>query len=252
MLGHLIIAAALLIFVALDLVFVSFSNTPDAALTFAVIAFLILALMSASAGSFTAEPDESEHLLRWVLPDPLGSLKRVVLAWALPASLVVAVAFVPSLSGARSVNPTVQLGSVLAVFWLLGSIGLTGAVLGFLWPRTGLFESVIVGGLLVGFQVFLTWARLDLSRYELQFGLFNLMVWVSLCLLGAWVGTVLRQVAEVHLYQLIDEDVEEASATAQGIDGEYAGLAAVPETDSTRMEEGLRPSRLASEPEDGG
>jgi hypothetical protein len=149
------------------------------------------------------------------------------------------------------VNPTVQLGSVVAVFWLLGSIGLTGAVLGFLWPRTGLFESVMVGGLLVGFQVFLTWARLDLSRYELQFGLFNLMVWVSLCLLGAWVGTVLRQVAEVHLYQLVDEAVEEASTTAQDIDGEYSGAEAVPEPDATRMDVELRPSRLASEPEDG-
>jgi hypothetical protein len=224
MLGHLIIAAALLVFVALDLVFVSFSNTPPAALTFAVISFLILALMSASAGSMAVDSEEPRHLLDWVLPDPLGSLKRVQLAWTAPALLVVAVAFVPSLSDSQDVNPAVQLGSVLSVFWLLASIGLTGAVLGFLWPRTGPFEAVVVGGLLVGFQALLTWVSVDITRAELQLGLFNLMIWVSLCLMGAWVGTTLRQIAETRLYQLLDIAPEEAGPTpAEGMSSGYMG-----------------------------
>jgi hypothetical protein len=252
MLGHLIIAAALLVFVALDLVFVNFSNTPPAALTFAVISFLILALMSASAGSLAVDSEESGHLLSWVLPDPLGSLKRVLLAWPIPASLVVAVAFVPSLGDSRDINPAVQLGSVLAVFWLLASMGLTGAVLGFLWPHTGLFEAVIVGGLLVGFQVLLTWARVEITWDELQLGLFNLMIWVSLCLIGAWVGTTLRQIAETHLYQLLDDAPERVGpTTAEGLGGGYARAARVVEADSVDTEEEVRPSRLAPESDDG-
>jgi hypothetical protein len=252
MLGHLIIAAALLVFVVLDLVFVSFSNTPPAALTFAVISFLILALMSASAGSLIVGSEESGNLLSWVLPDPLGSLKRVLLAWAIPALLVVAVVFLPSLSDAQDINPAVQLGSVLAVFWLLASMGLTGAVLGFLWPRTGLFDAVIVGALLVGFQALLTWARVDITRNELQLGLFNLMVWVSLCLIGAWVGTTLRQIAETRLYQLIDDAPEEAGpTTAEVMGGGYSGAATALEAESAGTDEEVRPPQLAPESDHG-
>lgn len=252
MLGHLIIAAALLVFVALDLVFVSFSNTPPAALTFAVISFLILALMSASAGSLVVDSEESGNFLRWVLPDPLGSLKRVLLAWAIPALLVVAVAFVPSLSDSRDINPTVQLGSVLAVFWLMASMGLAGAALGFLWPRTGLFEAVIVGGLLVGFQMLLTWVGVDITWNELRLGLFNLMIWVSLCLVGAWVGIVLRQIAETHMYRLPDDSPEEVGpTTAEGMGGGYSGAGTVLESELVEMEEEARPRRLAQESDDG-
>lgn len=221
MLRHLIIAAALLVFVGLDLVFVSFSNTPPAALVFAIISFLILALMAASAGSFSGEDEDPGHLLRWVLPDPLGSLKRVLLAWIVPALLAAAVAFVPSLSDPREINSTVQLGSVMAIFWLLASLGLVGTVLGFLWPRTGLFDAVVVGGLLVVFQVFLTWARLDTARSGLLIGLFNLMLWVSLCLIGAWLGTILRQIADTRLYPLPEDLPDDSSAVlSPGIPGE--------------------------------
>ena len=49
---HLMIAVALLAFAGLDVIFVEFSDTPSAALTFAVLAYLILLLLSGTAGSF--------------------------------------------------------------------------------------------------------------------------------------------------------------------------------------------------------
>ena len=55
--SHLMIAVALLVFAGLDVVFVKFSDTPSAALVFAVLAYLILLILSGSAGGFV---DESE------------------------------------------------------------------------------------------------------------------------------------------------------------------------------------------------
>ena len=71
---HLIIAAALLAFAGLDVVFVEFSDTPTAALMFALLSFLILLILSGAAGGYSDQPDSGNpgsatdnHLCRrWV------------------------------------------------------------------------------------------------------------------------------------------------------------------------------------------
>ena len=69
-----------------------------------------------------------------------------------------------------------------------------GAVLGFLWPRTGALEAVLVGGSVVLAQSLLSWTKVDANREALQLTLYTWMVWVSVCLIGAWVGITLRQI----------------------------------------------------------
>ncbi len=60
-----------------------------------------------------------------------------------------------------------------------------GAVLGFLWPRKGALEAVLVGGLVVLSQSLLSWAKVDASREAIQMALYTWMVWVSVCPIGA-------------------------------------------------------------------
>ena len=53
---------------------------------------------------------------------------------------------------------------------------------------------MIVGGLVVPIQGLLIWAKVDASCQDLQLALYPWMVWVSVCLIGAWVGLLLREV----------------------------------------------------------
>ena len=52
-----------------------------------------------------------------------------------------------------------------AVFWLLTALALVGAVLGFIWTRTGALEAVLVGGLVVTAQSLLSWAKVCLEPF---------------------------------------------------------------------------------------
>ena len=84
-LRHLIIGSALLVFVALDVVFVEFSETPSAALVFSVLSYLILLLLSGAAGrlplksgfaAIEGDRDYDGNLLGTV---PGGTLGRVAI-----------------------------------------------------------------------------------------------------------------------------------------------------------------------------
>ena len=79
-------------------------------------------------------------------------VSRLLLAYSVPAVLLLLVAFLPDLDDLLAPNATVQLGSTCAVFWLLVSLALVGVVQGFLWPHSGVFQAVIVGGLVVATQ----------------------------------------------------------------------------------------------------
>jgi hypothetical protein len=136
------LAIALPSFAALDVIFVEFSDTPAAALTFAVMSFLVLLLLSGSAGSFGPEPEDYTTLFGPMLgPGLKGFLTRIVLASVIPVVLLVALAYVPDLNDPLDPSETVRLGSSLAGFWLLMSLALVGAVLGFLWPRSGALDG---------------------------------------------------------------------------------------------------------------
>ena len=74
------------------------------------------------------------------------------------------------------------------------SLALVGVVQGFLWPHRGVFQAVIVGGLVVATQGLLSWAKVDASWPDLQLALDTWMVWVSVRLIGAWVGLLLHEV----------------------------------------------------------
>ena len=199
---HLMIAVALLVFAGLDLVFVRFSDTPAAALTFAVLAFLILLILSGSAGSFVDRlGDNTASLSRLSGPGRLGILSRVGLAALIPLVLLLFLAYIPDIDDPLDPSETVQLGSTFAVFWLLMSLALVGAVLGFLWPRTGALEAVLVGGIVVLAQSLLSWIKVDASREALQLAMYTWMVWVSVCLIGAWVGLGLRGLGDAYLYR---------------------------------------------------
>jgi hypothetical protein len=201
-LHHLLIAVALLSLVGLDLIFVSFSDSSSAALTFAVLSYAILLLLSLSAGTMVPPPQGNGALLV-LLPDP-GPLEfalRTLLAAAVPVVLLLVLAFMPGQDNPFGPSASVQLGTTFAVFWLLMSLALTGTVLGFLWPRTGAVQAVLAGALVVLVQGLLSWARVDASRETIQLALYTWMVWVSLCLAGAWVGLVLRRISDLYLYQ---------------------------------------------------
>jgi len=200
-LRHLMIATALLAFAGLDVVFVEFSDTPAAALTFAVLSYMILLLLSGSAGSFGDELEGYAAFLGPFLgPGRLGLLVRTSLAAVIPVVLLLILAYIPDLDDPLDPSETVQLGSTFAVFWLLMSLALVGAVLGFLWPRSGALEAVLVGGLVVLAQSLLSWAKVDAGRGAVQLALYTWMVWVSICLIGAWVGLTLRQIGDFYLF----------------------------------------------------
>ncbi len=192
---HLLIAVALLASVGLNLIFVSFSDEPSAALTFALLSYFIMLLLTGSVGIYVPDfEDYTGFLGPLVRNGTQGFVSRLLLAYSVPAVLLLLVAFLPDLDDPLAPNATVQLGSTFAVFWLLMSLALVGVVQGFLWPRSGVFQAVIVGGLVVVTQGLLGWAKLDASRQDLQLALYTWMVWVSVSLIGAWVGLLLREV----------------------------------------------------------
>ena len=202
---HLIIGSALLLFVALDVVFVEFSETPSAALVFSVLSYLILLLLSGAAGGFPQRSGfaatEGNAVYLGGLLGPLrgGTLGRVAIAALIPVALLLLLAFIPDLDDPLDPSETVQLGSTFAVFWLLMSLALVGVVLGFLWPKSGALDAVLVGGTVILAQSLLSWAKADASREALQLALYTWMVWVSICLIGAWVGLTLRQIGDADL-----------------------------------------------------
>ena len=215
---HLLIAVALLAAVGLDLIFVTFSDEPSAALTFALLSYFIMLLLSGSTGSYVPDmPDYTTFLGPLVREGMQGFVSRLLLAYSVPAVLLLLVAFIPSLADPLTPSATVQLGSTLAVFWLFMSLGLVGVVQGFLWPHSGVFQAVIVGGLVVLTQGLLSWAKVDAGREELQLALYTWMVWVSICLIGAWVGLLLREVSGLQPRGTPELPGEELPAYAQDI-----------------------------------
>ena len=212
---HLMIAVALLATVGLALIFVSFSDAPAAALTFAVLSYVIMLLLSGSASGYASEPEDYTTFLNpWVRHGLSGIMARVLLAYTVPTVLLFLIAFIPDLDDPLVPNDTVQLGSTFAVFWLLMSLALVSAVLGFLWPRTGPVQAVLVGGLVVMTQSLLSWAKADASRDSLLLALYTWMVWVSICLIGAWVGLILRQISDFYLHQVRAEQLEDPRTLA--------------------------------------
>ena len=199
---HIMIATALLAFAGLDLVFVRFSDTPAAALTFAGLSYAILLLLSGSAGRFWVDPgDYSTVPGRYLEPEMLRFPIRIPVAASIPIGLLLVLAFIPDLDDPLDPSETVQLGSTFAVFWLLMSLALVGAVLGFLWPKTGALEAVLVGGMVVLAQCLLSLVKVDASRGAVQLALYTWMVWVSISLIGSWVGVTLRQINTFYLFQ---------------------------------------------------
>ena len=199
---HVMIAVALLTFAGLDVIFVEFSDTPSAALTFAVLAYLILLLLSGTAGSFGDKLSDFAGFFGPVIASSRKVfLTKILMAALIPVVLLLVLAFIPDLDDPLDPSETVQLGSTFAVFWLLMSLALVGAVLGFIWPRTGALEAVLVGGFVVLAQSLISWAKADASRDAVQLALHTWMVWVSICLIGAWVGFTLRQIGDLYLIQ---------------------------------------------------
>ena len=124
-LHHLLIAVALLAAVGLDLIFVTFSGEPSAALTFALLSYFIMLLMSGSAGSYVPDMEDfTEFLGPLVRNGTQGFVSRLLLTYSVPAVLLLLVAFLPDLDDPLAPNATVQLGSTFAVFWLLMSLAL--------------------------------------------------------------------------------------------------------------------------------
>ena len=215
---HLLIAVALLATVGLDLIFVSFSGEASAALTFALLSYFIMLLLSSSVGSYVPDMEDHTAFLGPLVQEGVqGFVSRLLVAYSVPAVLLLLVAFIPHLGDPLVPSATVQLGSTLAVFWLLMSLGLVGVVQGFLWPRTGVFQAVIVGGLVVVTQGLLSWAMVDANREDLQLALYTWMVWVSICLIGAWVGLLLREVVGFQAGGIAVVPGEELPAFAQEI-----------------------------------
>ena len=159
---HLLIAVALLAAVGLNLIFISFSDEPSAALTFSLLSYFIMLLLSGSAGSYVPDMEDFTGFLGPLVRNGTqGFVSRLLLAYSVPAVLLLLVAFLPDLDDPLAPNATVQLGSTFAVLWLLMSLALVGVVQGFLWPHSGVFQAVIVGGLVVATQGLLSWAKVD-------------------------------------------------------------------------------------------
>ena len=123
---------------------------------------------------------------------------RLVLAAFVPVALLFILAYLQELDSLVEPREIVRLGSTFAVFWLLSSLALVGAFLGFFWPRTGPLESVVVGGIVVLAQGLLSHATVDAGRATIQLSLYTWMVWSTVCLVGAWVGLVMRQGIEYY------------------------------------------------------
>ena len=220
---HLLIAVALISLVGLDLIFVNYSDTSSAALTFAVLSYIILLLLSVSAGNLVQPREENgANIALLPEPGPLGFVVRTVLASLAPVVLLLVLAFMPDQDNPFGPSASVQLGTTFAAFWLLMSLALVGTVLGFLWPRTGAGQAVVVGALVVLVQGLLSWARVDASRETIQFALYTWMVWVSLCLVGAWVGLILRRISDVYLYQTGTGRLTAVAAPASDPDPAFA------------------------------
>ena len=210
---HLLIAVALLASVGLNLIFISFSDEPSAALTFALLSYFIMLLLGGSAGSYVPDMEDYTGFLGpLVKHGTQGFVSRLLLAYSVPAVPLLLVAFLPDLDDPLAPNATAQLGSTFAVFWLLMSLALVGVMQGFLWPHSGVFQATIVGGLVVMTQGLLSWAKLDASRHDLQLALYTWMVWVSVCLIGAWVGLLLREVGGFQTGVVPENSVEEGPA----------------------------------------
>ena len=162
---------------------------------------MILLLLSGSAGGLADTPEYATRVSGWSLgPTVAGFLTRILAGSLLPVALLLLLAYIPDFDDPLDPSDTVQLGSTFAVFWLLMSLALVGAVLRFLWPRSGALEAVSVGGLVVTAQSLISWAKVSASGEAVQLALYTWMVWVSVCLVGAWVGFGLRQISESSLF----------------------------------------------------
>ena len=152
----------------------------------------------------------------------MGFVVRTLLASLVPVVFLLVLAFMPDRDNPFGPSASVRLGTTFAAFWLLMSLALVGAVLGFLWPRTGAGQAVVVGALVVLVQGLLSWARVDASREAIQLALYTWMVWVSLCLVGAWVGLILRRIGDLYLYQAGTGRLPARAALAADPDPAYA------------------------------
>ena len=208
---HLLIAVALLAFVVLDLTFISYSGSPSAALAFAILSYTAMLLLSTSAGTYAGQSGLFNGMAQ---PRGVPILARLVLAAFVPVALLLILAYLQELDSLIEPREIVRLGSTFVVFGLLSSLALVGAFLGFFWPRTGPLESVLVGGMVVLAQGFLSHATVDAGRETIQLSLYTWMVWITVCLVGAWAGMVMRQGIEYYFaragfIQPIQLDTEE-------------------------------------------
>ena len=192
---HLLIAVALFSFVVLDLTFIYYSGTPSAALAFAIISYTCMLLLSSSAGNYAGQSGLFNGMAQ---PRGVPIPARLVLAAFVPVALLLILAYLQELDGLIGPREIVRLGSTFAVFGLLSSLALVGAFLGFFWPRTGPLESVVVGGIVVLAQSLLSHATVDAGRETIQLSLHTWMVWITVCLVGAWAGIVMRQGIEFY------------------------------------------------------
>ena len=192
---HLLIAVALLSFVVLDLTFVSYSGSSSAALAFAILSYTSMLLLSASAGNYAWQSGLFNGMAQ---PRGVPMPARLLLAAFVPVALLLALAYLQELNSLIEPQEIIRLGSTFVVFWLLSSLALVGAFLGFFWPRTGPLESVVVGGIVVFAQALLSQATVDAGRETIQLSLYTWMVWITVCLVGAWAGMVMRQGMEFY------------------------------------------------------
>ena len=100
------------------------------------------------------------------------------------------------------------------------SMALVGALLGFLWPANGAFQSVVVGGVLVLTQGLLAWSIAHAGLDSLLLALYTWMVWVSVCLVGAWVGGILREISDLNLRLILDHHQNNNTGLAVETSGE--------------------------------
>jgi hypothetical protein len=214
------ITLAILAVVGLDAVFIHYSGTGAAALTFAVLGFLILLLLSATAGSFVPR-DEDQVALQ----DPgfmlghgwTGMMARVLLGASIPVLLMLVVVYLPDLDRSLVPSQAIRLGGTAATFGVLACLPLVGAVLGFLRPRTGAVEGVLVGGVTLADYALISWGTMGVTGATLQLALYDLMLWPVLALVGAWVGLSLRQMVQTQLDRMSYQAPDQAPVTVATI-----------------------------------
>ena len=116
---HVLIGVALLSFLVLDLVFVSYSDTSSAALAFGLLSYTTLLLLSAWAGTLTNPAADYENPL-----ESLGvpGILRPVLAAVIPVALLLILAFLREMDSLIDHREAVSLGSTFTVFWLLTAL----------------------------------------------------------------------------------------------------------------------------------